>query len=167
MASLNQQGRNIVQWKDTQTHNWHGPAFWTLISVAEKSSHSITESILACVHSAPWHAMAYGGKMWRGHKRRVGRQLATTVSVIDVFSFNISIVGIVWLSHSKHWFSSRLLLYLADTKMWWVFSQLDMYISSILWKVLSWCTSSVHLSGPFNFAERPVRQRKCPRLHPY
>ena len=66
------------------------------ISVAEKSSHSITESILACVHPAPWHAMAYGGKMWRGHKRRVRRQLATTVSVIDVFSFNLSIVGIVW-----------------------------------------------------------------------
>ena len=87
--------RDIYQWKDTETHNWRGPAFWTLISVAEKSSHSITESILACVHSAPWHAMAYGGKMWRGHKRRVGRQLATTVSVIDVFSFNISIVGIV------------------------------------------------------------------------
>ena len=131
------------------------------ISVAEKSSHSITESILACVHSAPWHAMAYGGKMWRGHKRRLGYDSIChrCIQLLLKHSWNCMFVSF------KTLISSRLLLYLADTKMWWVFFQLD--IPSILWKVLSWCTSSVHLSGPFNFAERPVHQRKCPRLHPY
>ena len=32
-ASYKPPRRNVYQWKDTQTHNWRGPAFWTLISL--------------------------------------------------------------------------------------------------------------------------------------